>query len=306
MPARLFGVTAINFIERAQVVPEYADYAALRSHGIGLTGGRGVLGRILKERLDRHGIECGSFGGDINDSGELSAWFAAHNFAYFFHFAALVPVGAVEGDPKLAFQTNVIGTYNVCKGLLETQPACWLFHCSSSHVYEATPTTAPIDEDAAKRPPTFYGATKLAAEGVVDTLMGKLGFPYCIGRVFSFTHANQLPPYLVPSLRQKISALHDGDVLEIDNPSSVRDIQDAEQVIDVILHLARRRAIGTINIGTGVGQSVSDIALSIAQALGKKIELRGVDRGPAGALIANISRLRKVLAHSESSTAPRM
>ncbi len=123
----------------------------------------------------------------------------------------------------------------------------------------------------AKKPPTFYGATKLAAEGVVETLMGKLKFPYCIGRVFSFTHADQLPPYLVPSLRQKISALRDGDALEIDNPSSVRDIQDAEQVIDVILHLARRRATGTINIGTGVGQSVGDIARSIARSLERRL-----------------------------------
>ena len=48
------------------------------------------------------------------------------------------------------------------------------------------------------------------------------------------------PPYLVPNLMQKISALRDGDVLEIDNPSSIRDIQDAEQVIDAILHLARK------------------------------------------------------------------
>ncbi len=298
-------MTAISLTESAPVVPEYADYAALRGHGVGLTGARGVLGHILKERLERQGIECASFGGDINDGAELSAWFAQRRLAYFFHFAALVPVTAVEGNPKLAFQTNVIGTYNVCKGLLDTQPGCWLFHCSSSHVYEATPTTAPIDEEAPKRPPTFYGATKLAAEGVVETLMGKLKFPYCIGRVFSFTHADQLPPYLVPSLRQKISALHDGDTLEIDNPSSVRDIQDAEQVIDVILHLARRRAEGTVNIGTGVGQSVRDIALSVARSLGKRIGLKGTDRGPTGSLIADISRLRKLLSPPESPTAPR-
>ena len=112
-------------------------------------------------------------------------------------------------------------------------------------------------------PPTFYGATKLAAEQVVETLMGKLKFPYCIGRVFSFTHEHQSPPYLVPTLRRNIAALRDGDALKIDNPSAVRDIQDAEGVIDTVLHLARRAATGSVNIGTGVGRSVAEIALSV-------------------------------------------
>jgi nucleoside-diphosphate-sugar epimerase len=296
MPARLFTVSPINSIERAHGVPEFTDYAALRDHAVGLTGARGVLGRILKDRLDRHGIATAAYPGDVNDGESLSEWFADHRFRYFFHFAALVPVAAVEGNPLLAFQTNVIGTFNVCKRVVEMSSACWLFHCSSSHVYKPTATPTPINEDAPKEPPTFYGATKLAAEGVVETLMGKLKAPYCIGRVFSFTHAHQPPPYLVPSLRQNIAALRDGAVLEIDNPSAVRDIQDAEQVIDTILHLAHRAATGTVNIGTGVGRSVSAIALAVAEELGKKIQVSGIDRAPPGSLIADTTRLLAVLA----------
>lgn len=286
----------INPIERAYNVPEFTEYAALRGHAVGLTGARGVLGRILKDRLDRHGVDATAYPGDVNDSEALSRWFADRKFRYFFHFAAMVPVAAVEGNPLLAFQTNVIGTFNVCKRVLEMPSGCWLFHCSSSHVYRPTATPTPIDEDAPKDPPTFYGATKLAAERVVETLMVKLKARYCIGRVFSFTHAHQSPPYLVPSLRQNIAALRDGAVLEIDNPSSVRDLQDAEQVIDTVLHLAQRAATGTVNIGTGLGQSVSAIALAIARELGKQIQLAGVDRTPPGSLIADTTRLRALLA----------
>jgi nucleoside-diphosphate-sugar epimerase len=296
MSARLFTVNPLNPIARAGGVPAFTDYAALRDHAVGLTGARGVLGRILKDRLDRHGIATAAYPGDINDSEALAGWFADHRFRYFFHFAALVPVAAVEGNPLLAFQTNVIGTFNVCKRVLEMSSACWLFHCSSSHVYQPTATPTPIKEDAPKDPPTFYGATKLAAERMVETLMGKLKAPYCIGRVFSFTHAQQSPPYLVPSLRQKIAALRDGAVLEIDNPTAVRDIQDAEQVIDTILHLANRAATGTVNIGTGIGRSVSAIALAVAEELGKKIQVSGIDRAPPGALIADITRLLTLLA----------
>jgi len=296
-------VNAINPSERASFVPEFTDYAALRGQAVGLTGARGVLGSILSERLERRGIASAAYPGDVNDGDDLAGWFSAHRFRYFFHFAALVPVGAVEGDPLLAYQTNVIGTFNVCKQLLETQTGCWLFHCSTSHVYQPTAAATPIDEEAPKNPPTFYGATKLAAEQVVDTLMGKLGAPYCIGRVFSFTHPRQSPPYLVPSLRQNIAALRDGEALQIDNPTSVRDLQDAEQVIDAVLHLAHRAAAGTVNIGTGVGRSVGEIALGVAQAMGKTIRLTGIDRGQPGSLIADVTRLRALLETPPKRTA---
>src|SRR4051812_40391658 len=158
MPARLFAVSA-DGTGGTRPVPEFSDYAAFAGHPVGLTGARGVLGGLLKDRLDRHGVATAAYPGDINDGAALSKWFAQHRFRYFLHFAALVPVAEVEADPLRAFQTNVVGTFNLCKGLLQTQRDCWLFHCSSSHVYQPTSRAVPIAEEAPKVPPTFYGAT---------------------------------------------------------------------------------------------------------------------------------------------------
>ena len=282
--------------ERPAFIAEFRDYAALRGQRIGLTGQRGVLGGILSERCAAQGIACESYAGDVNDAAALADWFAGRSFSRFYHFAALVPVTQVEADPLLAYQTNVIGTYNVCRQLLLTQRDCWLFHCSSSHVYQPTTAPVPISEHGPLAPQSFYGTTKLAAEDVVRTLLTRLRVPHCIGRVFSFTHARQAPPYLVPNLRQRISALPAGAALQVDNPSAVRDIQDAEFVIDAILQLTRRGACGTVNIGTGAGRSVREIALAVAQELGRQIEVTGTDREPAGSLIADTTRLRGLLA----------
>ena len=154
-------MNAIDPFARAAFIPEFTDFAAFREHSVGLTGARGLLGSILMERLERQGIA-------------VAAWFDQQHCSHFFHFAAMVPVGLVEGNPLLAFQTNVIGAFNICKHLLRTQPHCWLFHCSSSHVYQPTALPAPIAEGSPTHPPTFYGATKLAAERVIDTLLAKL------------------------------------------------------------------------------------------------------------------------------------
>jgi UDP-glucose 4-epimerase len=71
------------------------------------------------------------------------------------------------------------------------------------------------------------------------------------------------------------------------------------------LHLARNAALGTVNIGTGVGRSVSEIAYEVAKSLGRKIKVTGVDKGPPGALVADTHRLRALLSASSMNMATR-
>jgi nucleoside-diphosphate-sugar epimerase len=292
----MFAVKTVSPFPRAEFIPPFVDFAALRGQSIGLTGQRGVLGGILLEQLSQHGIAVAAFAGNINDEAAVLQWFSSNRFTHCFHFAAVVPVALVERDPVLAFQTNVFGAFNVCKGLAATQPACWLFHSSSSHVYQPTLLPTGLAEDSPTVPRTFYGATKLAAEQTVNTLLTRLKVPYCIGRIFSFSHPRQQGDYLVPSLQRKIESLPPGAALEVSNPSSVRDIQDAGQVIDCILQLARARAAGTVNIGTGTGLSVREIAAAVARALGRSLEISGLDRDLPGSLIADTRRLKRLMA----------
>ncbi len=288
-------MNAASPFDRPAFIPEFSDYSRFRDATIGITGQRGILGGILYNRFVQAGVRVDVFAGNINDSKALDDWFSGKHFSHFFHFAAVVPVTTVETDPLTAYRTNAIGAFDVCSRLLQTPPQCWLFHCSSSHVYRPTPQPVAIRETDETDPQTFYGVTKLAAERIIEPLLKKLPAPCCIGRVFSFSHREQKEPYLVPSLRSRILQLRDGDTLEVSNPSSVRDIQDAETIIDCVLHLADKRAQGIVNIGTGEGKSVSDIALRIARTLGKKITVKGVDHDAPGSLIADTQRLRALL-----------
>jgi UDP-glucose 4-epimerase len=281
---------------RPAFLPPLDDLGPLRGRPIAMTGHRGVLGSLLAERLAAGGAEVAAYAGDVNDAAELAGWLGGLRCSHFFHFAALVPVDIVEADPLQAYQTNVIGTFNACKALLRSSPEAWFFLCSSSHVYQATAGALPLREDAATVPGTYYGVTKLAAERVVSELLGKLGKPWCIGRVFSYSHARQRPPYLVPSLRERILATPEGGTLAVQNPSSVRDIQDASHVIEAILWLACRGATGLVNIGSGQGWSVRDLALAVARQCGRHIAVTGEDRDAPGALVADTTRLRALLA----------
>jgi UDP-glucose 4-epimerase/GDP-4-dehydro-6-deoxy-D-mannose reductase len=285
-----------ELFEKPDFVPQFTDFDTLRSGSIGLTGQRGALGSILSDRLMRADVDVQAFPGDVNDASAVDQWVGARRFAHFFHFAAVVPVVRVEAEPLRAFQTNVIGTFNIGRAIALTQKQCWLFHASSSHVYRPTPQPTPIAEDAACVPQNFYGATKLAAEQILTPVLDRLGVAYCVARIFSFSHTTQPQAYLVPGLSARVAAATDGSTFDVRNPSSVRDIQDAETVVDCILHLARLRAQGVVNVGTGRGLSVRDIALAVARVAGKRIEVVGKDIEVPGALIADTTKLRSMLA----------
>ena len=280
-------------LPRPAFIPCFAQFHKFKNTRIGLTGHRGLLGTILTERLSRHHIFWEAFPGDITDASALEEWFSTRRFDFFFHLAARVSVPMVDQAPVAAFETNAVGAFNVCSQILKTCPQSWFFLASSSHVYQTR--RQPLRVGDSEAPSTFYGASKLAAEKLVMPLFEKCGGSACAGRIFSFTHSTQKSPYLVPALQEKIGRLQEGDTLEVTNALSMRDIMDAEVVIDAILHLAARRWKGVTNIASGIGITVGDVAERVARRQGKAVKIAVRQESPPDALVADVSTLRSLL-----------
>ncbi|MDP1880982.1 MAG: NAD-dependent epimerase/dehydratase family protein [Parachlamydiaceae bacterium] len=283
--------------EQPDFIPIFNSYHVFKDKKIGITGISGVLGGILYNRLLKNKIETKAYPGDILDLSSLEKWFDNNHFDYFFHFAAVVPLEIVNKYPIKAYATNVIGTFNISKVIVESQAGCWLFLASSSHVYKPNPQKSKkkIKTSDDKNPVTLYGKSKLAGEKISAPFLEYFGREYCIGRIFSFAALNQKEPFLVPTLLRKIERLNDGDILQINNHSSVRDIMDAESVIDSILYIAFHKYNGIINIGSGKATTVKKIAEIIAKKLNKKIIIKGMSQDHSNSLIADINELKKII-----------
>ncbi len=284
-----------QLFKQPSFIPVFENYDDFRGCCVGITGHKGVLGTILYKRMLENGVRIETYSSDITDAMSLENWFDRNNFEYFFHFAAVVPVDIVEGDALTAYETNAIGTYNICKQIIKSQRNCWLFLASSSHVYETSDARRPqvLSVGSIKKPGNFYGASKLAAEQIAGPLLKHYNIPNCIGRIFSFSSVLQKEPYLVPTIMRKIKNIPDGGTLEIINPDSVRDIIDAETVIDCVLHLAQNRFRGTINIASGQAMSIADITRHIAKVMKRNIKIRGINKSKPNSLIADVSELKK-------------
>jgi nucleoside-diphosphate-sugar epimerase len=291
-------MTREQLFEQPDFIPVLDDLTPLGGERVALTGHRGVLGSIVARRCIAAGLPTSVFTGDVTDGAAVGVWLRKAAPSLVLHFAARVPVAEVERDPLHAYEVNALGTYHVAAATIRHAPHAWLFLASTSHVYAPTSLgdTMPLAEDAPLGPATFYGASKLAAEQIAAPILARCGVTLCIGRIFSFSHHTQAPPYLVPSLRAKIAALPEDGTLRVLNPHTVRDILDAETVIDAVLWLALQHVNGTLNIGAGRGLTVATIATHLAARSGKRISsIESEDTTHPDALVADVTRLRAAI-----------
>lgn len=236
---------------------------------IGLTGATGVLGRGVQQWWPS--AECRPFTGDIRDAAAVRQWLdEAGPLDAVLHFAAIVPVAKVESDPHAAFDVNVRGTWNLMIALRDRDP--WTFCASSSHVYAPT---------------SLYGITKMLAERTATALR-----PVCVGRIFSFSASSQDETYLLPSLARRIRAAERNSTLEVRGGHNVRDFLTTRAIVSAIRVLYERRWTGTVDIGSGQGITVLDVARRLAARMNRE-DLEIITRDDERtSLVADRSALR--------------
>jgi UDP-glucose 4-epimerase len=254
---------------------------------LGITGIRGVLGRSVQRWWPD--AECVGLDGDVRDAAALRDWVNGTELDGVLHFAAIVPLGRVEADPLTAFDVNVRGTWQLLDALKDRN--IWTFIASSSHVY--APRDEPIGEEAATRPASLYGLTKLHAEQAAAAWAVRFDMSVSIGRIFSFSGPGQAASYLLPSLVERIRQAKPGEHLPLRGSRNVRDFLTTRQVVAAVRHLFERRASGVYNIGTGVGTSVARLAQATSRRLGREdVVLAQDELEPANALVADVTKLQ--------------
>jgi nucleoside-diphosphate-sugar epimerase len=250
---------------------------------IGLTGARGALGARLHAALTLAGHDVIPYVGDVRDMEALERWVEPAESVV--HAAATVPVHKVVEGVADAISTNVAGTANVAK-VLAARPGRRMTYISTSHVYALS--AKPINEGGALEPVSLYGLSKLQGEQWVCMLLkGAL-----IIRVFSFFDERQAESYLVPALYRRIKAAAQGAMMPLDGARNIRDMASAEWVADVCARLIGGQHCGVFNCGTGIGRTVSEIAETVAAALGRPdLRWEAKQATPANALIADPAHL---------------
>lgn len=192
-----------------------------------ITGGKGMLGRTLKRRLESANSifvadlpEC-----DILDSASLHAAFDAFQPDAVLHCAAMVNVDRCESEKETAFRLNETGSANVAQACKRC--GARLIAISTDYVFDGAKSEAYTEDDAC-HPMTVYGASKLAGERAVfsqlpDAVVLRIAWLYGRGG---------------PSFVHTMAGLGsiDGEALKVvddqrGNPTSAESVADAVEFI---------------------------------------------------------------------------
>lgn len=256
---------------------------------IGITGSKGVIGKLITNEIRKRGLHCSAFQGDIRDHQSVHSWLNNDKITHVIHLASKVAINEVNENKIEAFDVNVGGTIQLIKAINNLEKRIYLFFASSSHVYKSKATK--IKESDKLKPHNLYGLTKSIAEKILMNNSNN-NIVLCIGRIFSFYHDSQKPPFLYPSIKERLIKEDLEKPFELYGADSKRDFLNAEDVAKIILDLVLKNYEGIINIGSGKSITISEFVQSISKV---KLNIVKYKNDQANFLVADIRKLKKVI-----------
>ncbi len=280
-----------------------------------ITGGAGFIGTHLANRLQSMGwlvrvLDDLSSGnpdglheqiflqrGDVNDIPQL--WTLLQGVEVVFHLAARVSVPASAHYPGEYNTVNVGGTVSLLEASRDVGVKRVIL-ASSATVYGALPTQ-PVSEDVTLRPAAPYAVSKVAAEHYLLSLARINHFEAVALRIFNAYGPQQpAPPVNAPVIpRFMQDVLHRRSVLIFGDGTQTRDFIYVDDVVDGLVAAAIKPNLSgeIINIGSGVGTSINDLAATVGQAVGQTPSLLHNLQLEGGVpqLVADISKAQAVL-----------
>jgi UDP-glucose 4-epimerase len=204
----------------------------------------------------------------------------------------------------LYFDNNVGGTLALCDAMQRHGVRTMVF--SSSATVYGDQKSVPIKEDASTGPANPYGRTKLVIEDILrDLAASEPGWKVALLRYFNPVGAHPsaligedprgVPNNLMPYACQVLAGRHpELRVFGADYPTpDGTGVRDYIHVLDLVQgHIAALDALPAcegvmcVNLGTGRGHSVLELADALERASGRALPRRIVERRPGDVAVS--------------------
>ena len=272
-----------------------------------VTGALGFIGRHLADALLGEGAEVTildnaegepSSGarllrGDVRNPDDVARAVAGSDLV--FHVAGNASGTLSVLDPRLDFDTNALGSFNVADAAARAEVGR-LVYVSSASVY-GTPVRFPMDEEHPTKPFVPYGASKLSGELASFALFRATGLPVVAARPFCVYGPGEDPKHtLVEPGRYLRWHLNRRPIQIVGDPDrKTRDFVHVSDLVASLLLLARSGVPGeAYNAGSGEEVSMRQLADAIGEATHREPQLETIPEitDDTYRLVADISKLR--------------
>ncbi|MFT7432682.1 MAG: dTDP-glucose 4,6-dehydratase [Alphaproteobacteria bacterium] len=264
------GFIGSNFIP--YMLEKYKDYTIVNIDALTYAGNTDNV-HILAENKSRYVFVAGN----ICDEPLVNSLFEKYDIRGVFHFAAESHVDNSITGPKVFFETNVMGTYNVVHAakthwmdapfkFKKDYEDCRFHHVSTDEVYGTLGYEGLFSETTAYAPNPPYAASKAGADFVIRSYFHTFGMPVTISNCSNNYGPNQHDEKFIPTVIR--SALSGKNIPIYGTGANIRDwlyVLDHGKGLDNVFHNGR---IGeTYNIGCWNEQTNNTIVHMICDTL---------------------------------------
>lgn len=242
-----------------------------------ITGVGGFVGRYLADYCISKGDEVyglertkSDIGGiktrqsDITNAAALAKVVEETRPEQIYHLAAVAFVPTATNNPRLAYDVNFYGTFNLYEAVRNAGLNSKILFASSSDVYgKVEAGCLPLKESASLNPVSVYAASKAAAEILSGYYSAACGLDIIRARPFNHTGPGQNSEFVCPNFAWQIAAIEKGNrppVIEVGNLDAIRDFNDVRDVVRAYWMLMNSDVSGGIfNICSGKAISIKEI-----------------------------------------------
>ncbi|MCR9138980.1 MAG: UDP-glucose 4-epimerase GalE [Alphaproteobacteria bacterium] len=251
--------------------------------------------------------------GDAGDPDCISSLLADHDIEAVIHFAGSIVVPESVSDPLGYYLNNTAKTRTLLEACVNAGMANFIF--SSTAAVYGTPDSIPVSEEAALRPESPYGMSKLMIEYMLSDVAVAHPLRYAALRYFNVAGADPAgrtgqsthnATHLIKVATQAaLSKRTHMDVYGTDYPTAdgtcIRDYIHVTDLVEAhylaLKHLRTGSGNLVANCGYGRGYSVLEVVDAVKAASGNDFAVHLVDRRPGDAvtIVADSDRLKDTL-----------
>jgi nucleoside-diphosphate-sugar epimerase len=201
---------------------------------------------------------------DIKNKDVINIIFQKYRFSACIHLAAQINVQESLDFPEKAFETNIIGTYNILENARTFNTKVIII--GTCMVYDLADSNIAISETHPIKPASPYAGSKLAAEELALSYFYGFKLPVVILRPFNtygpFQKTNMDGGVVSIFIKKK---LNNENLMIFGDGEQTRDLLYVEDCADFIVKASEcEKCIGEIiNAGTGRTISINDLAILI-------------------------------------------
>ncbi|MGB9760540.1 MAG: GDP-mannose 4,6-dehydratase, partial [Thermoproteota archaeon] len=215
-----------------------------------------------------------------------------------FHLASLSRVIPSIENPELCFRINIDGTEIIAR--LCSKYHKKLIFSSSREVY-GTAKYIPVDEDHPLNPENPYGASKVSGEKIIEAYAKNYELSYVILRltnVYGPRDFDRVTPIFVENAMK-------GKDLVVYGTDKILDFVYINDVIEAFVRAIDLNENQTLNIGSGMGTSILELAKLINKKIATESEsiiVKEKRKGEVDKFVANIERAGRILKWKPKTT----